>query len=413
MIYKHGTYGEQIPTQDKLPLSGMGTIPVYIGTAPVETLSNYTIAVNTPIMVNSFEEAKTKLGYSDDWKKYTLCEAMYAHFKNKVGSIGPIILINVLNPEVHKAEVPVEKTHIIGGIDANGKRTGIACVDLVYQTLGVIPSVLAAPGWSHIPDVEKALVEKCKKINGHWDAICVTDLDSSNAKTIEGAKAWKETNGYKSKEEKICWPRVINNDKEFFMSTMVVVRMQQTDCANDDTPFESPSNKPIDITGTILGDGTAISFDEVQANELNSKGITTAAYRSGNWVLWGPHNANYEFGKEDIDARDKFDCGIRMMMYLTNLFQKRYMSSVDSPLNRAMVDTILNDSQIWLNSLVADGKLLFAQITFNEASNSVNSIVEGDFVFDVRTTTTPAGKSLSFKLQYTNQGINTLFGGEN
>lgn len=89
------------------------------------------------------------------------------------------------------------------------------------------------------------------------------------------------------------------------------------------------------------------------------------------------------------------------------------MSSVDSPLNRAMVDTILNDSQVWLNSLVADGKLLFAQITFNEASNSVNSIVEGDFVFDVRTTTTPAGKSLSFKLQYTNQGINTLFGGEN
>jgi phage tail sheath protein FI len=411
MPYKHGAFGEQVATADMLPPSGVGTLPVYIGTAPVSQLTDSSGAINKPILVSSFDDAKAKLGYSDDWDTNTLCEAMYAHFKNRIQNIGPVIMINVLDPAVHTGATVVDQDDIIGGTDANGKRTGLDCVDLVYQTYNMVPSIIAAPGWSHKPTVEAALIAKCQKINGHWDAVCVVDIDSTTAKTIAAATAWKTTNTYTSTLEKVCWPKVKSGDKEFWLSTLTVVRMQQTDYANGNVPYESPSNKPIDATGSVLGDGTAIEFDEVQANSLNSKGVTTVAYRAGNWVLWGPHNGNYEDGGE-IDPRDKFDCGIRMMMYLTNTFQRRYMQDVDSPLNRSKVDTILNDAQSWLNSLVGDGKVLFAQIAFNETSNPVSSIVEGDFTFDVRTTTTPAGKSLTFKVQYTTQGISTLYGGE-
>jgi phage tail sheath protein FI len=128
-------------------------------------------------------------------------------------------------------------------------------------------------------------------------------------------------------------------------------------------------------------------------------------------VLWGPHCANYKYGAE-IDPENIFDASIRMFMYLTNSFQEQYMADVDGPLNRSNVDTILNDAGTWLNSLVADGKLLSASISFDETSNPTSSIVEGNFVFKTRTTTTPVGKSLTFMLQYTTEGINTLFGGE-
>lgn len=411
MAYKHGAYGELIPTQEALPLLGAITLPVYIGTAPIDTLESYESLVNAPIMVYSYEDAKEKLGYSDDWEKYTLCEAMYAHFKNSIENIGPIILINVLDPKTHIGEEAVAATDIIGGIDTDGNRTGLAVIDLIYQMYGRIPSIIAAPGWSHNKDVETAMVAKCQKINGHWDTICVIDLDSIEAKTLAAAKILKETNEYKSRNEKVFWPKVKYGNKEFWLSTIATVRMQQTDYKNDNIPFESPSNKPIMANGTILADGVSIQFDEQQANTLNEVGITTAIFRGGNWVLWGPHNANYKYNGE-IDIRDKFDAGIRMMMYLSNSFQQRYMSDVDGPLNRSKVDTILNDSQVWLNSLVGDGKLLFAEIQFLETSNPVSSIVEGDFIFDIKTTTTPVGKSLTFRLQYTAQGINTLFGGE-
>lgn len=411
MSYKHGVFGIQVPTQDSIPMSGTGTLPVYIGTAPVSQLTSTAGAINVPLLITGYEDAKAKIGYSDDWGKYTLCEAVYAHFKNSIGNIGPIVVINVLDPQVHDDENPVDKDDIIGGIDAEGKRSGLACADLIYQKYNMVPTILAAPGWSQLPNVEAALLEKCQKINGHWDAICVVDIDSTAAKTISAAKSWKTTNAYTSKLEKVCWPKVVKRDKNYWLSTLTVVRMCQTDYANDGIPFESPSNKVLDITGTCLGDGTAINFDEAQASDLNSKGVTTVSFRAGSWVLWGPHNGNYEYGAE-MDPRDRFDCNIRMMMYLTNSFQVSYMPAVDQPLNRARVDAILNDAQVWLNSLISDGKMLFAEIKFNEASNPVNSMVEGDFIFDIRTTTTPPGKSLTFSVQYTTQGLNALFGGD-
>lgn len=479
MAYKHGVFGLQVPTTDTLPPSGVGTLPVYVGTAPVQQLSDYSNAINTPILISSFEDARVKIGYSDHWDTYTLCEAVYAHFKNSIQPIGPIVVINVLDPATHKiAATPasvvltngvgyindsnvildsiaitdkekdtdysasyttdgrvmikaittlvspvtvaydkIDKTKVvnedlIGGIDANGKRTGVSCLDLVYQMYNMIPTILAAPGWSHIQEIKDELTYKAINLNGHWDLEVVADLDSTGVKTIAAAKSWKDTNIYNNVNLKVCWPKVKSGSKVYWLSTMAVVRMQQTDFINGNIPYESPSNKQIGIAGAILGDGTEIHMDEVQANDLNSKGITTVNFRGGTWVLWGPHNANYEYGTS-VDPENVFDASIRMMMYLTNSFQKNYLADTDGPLNRSKVQTILNDSQTWLNSLIADGKMLYGNIAFNETSNPTSSIVEGDFVFDTQVTTTPTAKSLTFAVQYTTKGISTLFGGEN
>ncbi|MFD5019989.1 phage tail sheath family protein [Paenibacillus sp. NPDC058367] len=477
MVYKHGVFGSIEPSTDTLPPAGVGTLPVYIGTAPVQQLANPAAAVNVPIVINNFDDAAAKIGYSDDWKTFTLCEVVYAHFKNKVQPIGPIIVINIMDPTVHssvgtssvaitngvgyitdqailstiaitgkvkgtdyKAEYlpdgrvkltsltgqtlvnPTSATYnkmdatvvtdadIIGG-NLGGIRTGIAVADLIYQTLNQVPTILAAPGWSHHKLIKEALITRAHKINGHWDAVVLADLNvDSTADTITEAIAWKSTNDYSDVPLKVGWPKAEVSGHQFWASTIMGVRMQQTDYANDNVPYESPSNKRVDITSTVLGSGAKIQFDEVQANELNAKGITTFNFRDGMWVLWGPHNANYEYGT-DIDPENVFDSSIRMLRYLTNSFQSRYGKDVDDPLNRSKVDTILNDCGVWLSGLIADGKLLSASISFNETSNPTSSIVEGDFVFDILTTTTPVAKSLTFKVRYTTAGLSALFGG--
>lgn len=478
MPYQHGVSAIQSPTTDTLPPSGVSTLPVYFGTAPVQQLLDSSGAINTPILVNSYEDAKAKLGYSDDWATFTLCEAVYAHFKNRIQPIGPIVLVNIMDPDVHvssgtasvaivngvgylnapavldtitiaskvqgtdytvqylsdgrikftvlptktltnpstvtfsKMDVAeVDNADIIGGNTA-GVRTGISVVEMVYVTLKMIPTILVAPGWSQIKAIKEAMITASQKINGHWYALVAADLSSgASADTITEAIAWKLTNGYTDIQLKVGWPKATSAGRTFWASTLMTVRMQQTDFANGNVPFVSPSNKQLDITSPVLESGADFYFDEAQANSLNEKGITTFNYRSGIWVLWGPHNANYEYGAA-IDPKDIFDAGIRMMMYLTNTFQDRFMSDVDGPLNRSVKDTILNDAGTWLNSLVADGKLLYAVIEFNETSNPTTSIVEGNFVFNVQSTTTPVAKSITFVVQYTTAGISTLFGGE-
>ncbi len=477
MPYKHGIYGIQVPTTDQLPPSGVMTLPVYIGTAPIQQVADLTEAINKPILITSFEEAKQKIGYSDDWETFTLCEAVYAHFKNRIAPMGPIVVINVMDPatDVDEATMSVQITNgigyinapavldsitiatktqgvdytaeyvgekvkltalpgktlsnptsatfdvmdittvdsaqIIGGIDA-GVRTGISAIEMIYQSFNMIPTIIAAPGWSHIKVIKEAMIEKSNKINGHWDALVVADIGSDLVTTLVGAIDWKEDNGYVDSRLKVGWPKAESYGKTFFASTLISLRMQQTDFISGNAPYVSPSNKKLDITGPVLFDGTEIFFDEVEANKLNEHGITTYNFASGSWVLWGPHCANYEFGTE-MDPKEVFDASIRMMMYLTNSFQNRYINSIDGPLTRSTVDTILNDSQTWLNGMIADGQLLYGGIYFNETSNPTSSIVEGDFVFDIKGTMTPVAKSMTFVVQYTTKGIENLFGGAN
>lgn len=100
-VYKHGTYGEFAPTIARTATQS-GTIPVYVGTAPVNLVRGYADYVNAPVLMGDMTAARRAMGYSDDWATYTLCEAFKVHFDNDVANVGPIVAINVLDPAVHK-----------------------------------------------------------------------------------------------------------------------------------------------------------------------------------------------------------------------------------------------------------------------------------------------------------------------
>jgi phage tail sheath protein FI len=480
--YKHGVSANIIPSQAAFPPSGVGTLPVYVGTAPINTLANPEAALNKVLLVNSLTEAKLAVGYSDDWATFTLCEAIDAHFNNPLGNMGPIVLINVFDPAIdtkagtanvafvdkigyidnekvlldsvaidtkilgtdYKVEyvvvdgknqvkvtdltVPglaspaavtfdemdittIVATDIIGTVDVDGVRTGLQVVDFVYQDTGLIPTILAAPGWSEDPLVYTGLVSKCQAINSHWDAVCVVDIDSSStgAITVAEAKTWKTTNGYISKLSKVFWPMSKFATKLYHMSTLAVVMMMQTDFENDNIPNASPSNRQILATGAALADGTEIKFDEVQANDLNSVGITTIAFLGGLWRLWGPHMGNYTYASEaSIKPEDLFDCTVRMQGYLKNTFQANYLVNVDQPFNRRQIDQILDSAQLWLNSLVSSEVLLLGGIGFISQSNPIDQLAVGNFKFNVNYTSVPPGKSTEFEIQYDPTGLAAL-----
>ncbi len=85
------------------PLNGTAGLQVVIGTAPVHLLADPAAAINKPLLVYSKAEAIAAVGYSDDFAKYTLCEAISASFA--VVNVAPLVLINVLDPAKHSAEM--------------------------------------------------------------------------------------------------------------------------------------------------------------------------------------------------------------------------------------------------------------------------------------------------------------------
>ena len=100
---KHGVFIYEEGTAISAPQISSAGVQVVIGTAPVNMVDDPSAVVNTPILANSAQEAMAALGYSTDFQKYTLCQTMYA--TNNIYQVAPVVYINVLDPDVHKAAV--------------------------------------------------------------------------------------------------------------------------------------------------------------------------------------------------------------------------------------------------------------------------------------------------------------------
>lgn len=128
--YKHGAYGVIQAVGSRVADESQGAI-VYVGTAPVHNVEGGANNVNKPIVVNNIAEARKYFGYSDEWDKYTLCEAMHVHLENK--GVGPLVFINVLNPATHKAS----DAGTVSKTPENGRVTIPAAQDIILDSVVV------------------------------------------------------------------------------------------------------------------------------------------------------------------------------------------------------------------------------------------------------------------------------------
>lgn len=100
-VYLHGAYGQTQAAGNKVAAECQNVM-VLVGTAPAHTVEGGAGNVNMPILVHDIAEARKYFGYSDSWEDYTLCEAMHMFLENK--AVGPLVMINVLDPAKHKGE---------------------------------------------------------------------------------------------------------------------------------------------------------------------------------------------------------------------------------------------------------------------------------------------------------------------
>lgn len=263
------------------------------------------------------------------------------------------------------------------------------------------------------------MVSTVQKLNGHWDGFVNADIpmkdeDGAEINTLAKAIAWKEAHGYTSERSKVYWPKVKDGSgRVFHLSTAGQATMLRVDLNNDGIPYETPSNKEIMATAQYFGaESKSKGFDQNTANKLNEKGITTACFWCGQWVLWGPHTAAYVYNG-GTDARAIFDVNLRMLMYITNSFQLDHGTEIDSPLTPQDRDTILNAEKEKLDTLAGIGALIGTPtIEFVESANPVSDMMNGDFVWDCSATPTPPFKSGTTRVSYTEEGFAAFFEAE-
>ncbi|MBB3132121.1 hypothetical protein FHS19_006848 [Paenibacillus rhizosphaerae] len=445
------------------------TLPVYYGTAPINQVADPAAAVNKVILTYNLEDFKKKLGFSWDWKSFTLCEAAQAHFVNNEQS--PVAFVNVLDVTDKEATAPaaaeftdgiytIEKegvlkasvtvkdgtteyvagkdfsltfndagklviailaggdipagttslqvgydalkpsainaARIIGGTDSQtGVRTGLELIEDVFMETSFVPNLIVAPGFSDDPTVAALMVAKAKNINGLFEAFAVTDLDASQ-KYMDIA-TWKEDNGYTDPLQANTYPMMTYKGRIYHASTLITAAMVATDQSNDGVPVETPSNKLITADGTVYKDGTPVNIPFDQANILNANGIVTAIRWPDGFKAWGNRTGGYP---EFTDAQRAFIPVRRMFGYIKNNLILRFWQKVDDPLNRQLIESVVDDANVWLNGLVGAGYLLGGRVEFLASDNPSDQLGNGKMVYRVYVTPPSMAQEIEFIVAY-------------
>lgn len=275
----------------------------------------------------------------------------------------------------------VTKEDVIGGYDAQtGKETGTECLRQVYVLHQMVPGTILAPGWSHDPEVAAVLQAKTEGLNEVFDTYAVIDIDTEQAKVYTKAEEIKKQTGINSSNAAALWPMVSVDGRKAYYSAVWAAMTAYTDAQNGDKPYKSPSNELIGITATILKDGTEVRLDTSQAAVLNGAGIVTAINDDG-WRSWGNNTACYP---ENQDPKDRWICCRRMMIWYRQHFIRQYKDKVDDPYNRILVDNLVDSENMYLNGLTSSGYIAGGQISYNEAENTTEDILNGHVTFGTR-----------------------------
>lgn len=137
MAYKHGVYAYRTASQAKSAPQAEEVV-LYVGTAPINLIRGYAgkDLVNSPVKVNTLADAYAKIGYSENWDDYSLNEAVDYHFNNTKHNIGPIYIINVLDPDVHRKASQTTKS-----VTFTAGKGSFASSTIILDTLAIAGKV--------------------------------------------------------------------------------------------------------------------------------------------------------------------------------------------------------------------------------------------------------------------------------
>jgi len=278
---------------------------------------------------------------------------------------------------------------------------GVAQVDACLTAVGLVPDLIAAPGWSHNTVVAAVMATKAAAINGLFKGKAVIDADSGE----DGVTEYSQLSGYKNKnnfvdvDQIICWPMVQLGDYRFHLSTQLCGLMATVDAGNRGIPYESPSNKNLKMDACVLADGTPVNLTWNQVDLIaGSWGVVTAVnFLDSGWVAKGNYTACYP---GNTDVKDQFIPVSRMFDFIGNTLIRTFWSKLDKPMTPALRDSILQTCNIWLGGLTGGGYLYGARAEMLAEENPLTSLLDGIITLHVYNAPPVPLQELDFVLEY-------------
>lgn len=338
-------------------------------------------APNTPVKITSLREAAAAFGVTSNI--YKSLRAVYARTSAVVAAVGV----------AQVADAAAQTSAVIGGVSAQGARTGLQALLDAKSVLGLQPRLLVVPGASATQAVATAI----DGIAGKLRAIGI--IDGPNT-TDDAALAYALNFGskrlYMVDPGIKVWDTVANAAVDAPASAAAAGLFAWTD--NEYGFWVSPSNKEfVGLVGTkrpvefLDGDATC------RANLLNVANVATII-RDGGFRLWGNRTLS-------ADPKWAFVTRVRTTDMVMDAILYAHKWAVDRGITKTYVKDVTEGLNAFMRDLRNAGCIINFEVYPDPDLNTGSQLEQGKVYWNIRFTDVPPAENPNFRVEVTNQWV--------
>ncbi|MDU5826873.1 MAG: phage tail sheath protein [Mixta calida] len=372
---------------------GVRVVEVNDGTRSISTVSTAIVGMvctgddadasmfplNKPVLLTDVLTASGKAGESG-----TLARSLDA-----IGDQAKPVTVVV---RVAQGETEAETTsNIIGGVTADGKRTGMKALLTAQAKCGVKPRILGVPGHD-TQAVATELLSVAQSLRGF------AYLSAYGCKTVEEAIAYRAN--FSQREGMLIWPDFINFDTVLNAdaTAYATARALGLRAKIDQQTGWHKTLSNVGVNG-VTGISADVFWDlqdpATDAGLLNQNDVTTLIRQDG-FRFWGSRCLS-------DDPLFAFENYTRTAQVLMDTMAEAQMWAVDGALNPSLARDIIESIRAKLRSLVSQGYLIGADCWLDESVNDKDTLKAGKLTIDYDYTPVPPLENLMLRQRITDQ----------
>ncbi|UMR28561.1 phage tail sheath family protein [Massilia sp. MB5] len=338
-------------------------------------------APNVPVKITSLREAAAAFGITSNL--YKSLRAVYARTNAVIAAVGV----------AQVADAAAQTSAVIGGVTAQGARTGLQALLDAKSVLGLHPRLLVAPGHSATQAVATAM----DGIAGKLRAVAIidgpnTDDDSATAYAAKfGSKRL-----YLVDPGIRVWDTTANAAVDAPASAAAAGLFAWTD--QEYGFWISPSNK--EMVG-VVGTKRPVEFldgDETcRANLLNKVNISTII-RDGGFRLWGNRTLS-------SDPKWSFVTRVRTTDMVMDAILYAHKWAVDRGITKTYVKDVTEGLNAFMRDLRNAGCIINFEVYPDPELNTASQLEQGKVYWNIRFTDVPPAENPNFRIEVTNQWV--------
>ncbi|WP_409320244.1 phage tail sheath subtilisin-like domain-containing protein [Pseudomonas putida] len=333
------------------------------------------------VLITNEREAVAAFGAASAITK--ACQAIYARAKAVIVATG---VAKVVDPAA-------QTSGIIGGVQANGKRTGLQALLDGKSRFNAQPRLIVAPKHSATQAVATTMQSIAEKLR----AVAIIDGPGT---TDEAATTYAKLFG----------------SKRLYMVDPGVQLWDTTTSATIDAPasawaagvfaytdseygfWSSPSNKEfVGITGTTRAIEYLDGDETCRANLLNNANIATII-RDDGFRLWGNRTLS-------SDSKWAFVTRVRTMDMVMDAILYGHKWAVDRGITSTYIRDVTEGLQAFMRDLKAQGAIINFEVYADPVLNTASQLEQGKVYWNIRFTDVPPAENPNFRIEVTNQWL--------